>query len=395
MNMISRMKNMCFRFLLITLCGLAVLPVYAEKKVSSVDHLGVAAVLIRDGNYERAMQSLEKVDLSDDKVDKARYYTLLGLVQLRRSLFEDAVGSFKRAIAEGQNDPALNAYIAQGYFALGNYEETIRAINRLPGMNQFPDLYGMKSQSFWFLGSTVEAFAILEKGITVFPRKKEFLQQKIVYLLELELNQEAAEISKKYISLLSDDDAESYISISQALLRAGEKDEAVFIMEMARLRFRDNQRVRLGLAQVYAQSEKLYTAASLVEEAALYDPDLYVQSAELYRRAGKLDRALYLNSLVTDQKQKIEQRFNIFLDQRKFENAYALEERMRRYGSFEDDAYGYAFAYVLFQLQKYDEAVTYLNAITSATIFRDATQLRQAIEIMKNEAVQFFYGSGQ
>ncbi|MBN2510639.1 MAG: hypothetical protein JXB03_10185 [Spirochaetales bacterium] len=388
MNRLCRILVVAAGFFLITYS-------HAQTQPSAVDHLGVAAVLIRDGNYRRAMQTLEKVDLSDKQLDRARYYTLLGLVQLRDSQYEQALLSFTQALSEGQDDTALYAYIAQGHFALGHYEETLEAIDQLKNLNQFPDIYGMKSRSHWYLGQTKEAFDVLEKGISLFPRKKEFLHQKIVYLLELELNQEAADQSRHYISLLESNDAESYISISQALLRSGEKAEAAHIMEIARLLFPQHQRVRLGLAQVYAENDRFLTAAQIVEEAALFDPSLYVQASELYRRGGRLFRAMYLNTQVADQKEKTEQRFNIFLDQRKYENAYALEQRLQKYGSFSNEVYVYAMAYVLFQLQKYDQCIKYLNSITQSSLFREATQLRQAIEIMRKESVQFFYGSGQ
>ena len=381
------MKKRIVTVLFILICTSALLSQTNPKKV---DHLGIAAVLIRDGNYERAENALKKVDLSDEKVDKVRYYTLLGLVQLRKAEYGEAVGSFQNAIAEGQEDPVIYAYIAQGYFAQGKYEDTLEAISKLPSINQFPDLYGIKSQSYWQLGDVGGAFGSLEKGISLFPKKGEFLQLKITYLLDLELNQEAARISREFLELEGKDNPEIYITIAQALSRAGETNTAVHVLEMAKLRFPDNQRVRLGLAKTYLQDKRYHTAARILEEAAVFDQALISEAAELYRMAGNYTKATYLNSLVSDQTAKTKQRFNILLETGRFEEARALQSRMERIGVFQDEQYVYAMAYVLFELQKYDESINYLNMITSSDLFRQATQLRQAIEIMKKESITLF-----
>jgi len=379
------------KFLFIIALILLISPLWAQKKQKpNTDYLGVAAVLIRDGNYQRARKALEQVDLEDDKTDVTRYYTLLGLVQLRGAEYSQAVKSFKQALDQGQPDTVIYAYMAQGYFAQGLYEETIQSIDLLPNLNQFPDLYGMKSQAYWQIKDVGNAFAILEKGISRFPQKTGFLQQKIIYLLEMELNQEAADISREYLAIAGKEDPEAYIIIGQALSKAGELPLAIEVFEIARLKFPQNQRIRLSLAQVYIEKGFFRTAAGLVEEASIYDPQFRTQGVELYRKAGNLEKAAFLNSLVADPKEKTRQRFSILLEGSRFEEARALESRMERHGLFEEDSYLYAMAYVLFELQKYEDAVRYLNRIQKADFFRQATQLRQAIEIMKNDKLRFF-----
>ncbi len=361
-----------------------------EENEKNLDYLSVAAVLISDGNYARARESLNQVDIEDEDLDKIRYYTLLGLVQLRNSEYADAVKSFQNALHEGQDDPVIYAYIAQGYFAQGLYPETIETIDKLPNINIFPDLYGIKSQAYWQLDDIANAFGVLESGIDRFPKKEEFQQQKIVYLLELELNQEAASVSRSLLDIVGRSDPERYIAVGQAFARSGEKSQAVHVLEMAKLLFPDNQRIRLALAQVYVKMEMYTPAAKIVEEAAAYDHSLYVEAAELYRSARQYRRAMYLNSLVADHKDKVQQRFSLLIDLDDYESAYALESRMLRLGILNDEGYMYAMAYVLFNLQKCKRANEYLNRITGNSLFREATLLRQSIEIMKKNPLQLF-----
>jgi hypothetical protein len=127
-----------------------------------------------------------------------------------------------------------------------------------------------------------------------------------------------------------------------------------------------------------------------VEEAAAYEPKYYHEAAELYRRAGYMDRALYMNSLVLDQTVKTKQRFNLLLEQNRYEEAMALEARLKRLGALNEDSMRYAMAYVHFNAQHFDEASAYLNQISSSGFFREASQLRKAIEMMRNRDVEFF-----
>ena len=384
------------RILLIIIASVlfSVFPAAAAEN-EKVDYLGVAAVLIRDGNYSRAEKTLNKIDPDDGKTDRARYFTLLGLVQLRRADNEAAVRSFTTALDEGVDDPVIHAYLAQAWFSLGEYRQTIESIDRLPSINQFPDLYGIKSQAYWFMEDTANAFAVIETGIKRFPAKSSFLHQKIFYLVELDLNQAAVEESMKFLKMSGNSDPEAYLTVAGALRGGGEAGYAASIMEIAKILFPDNQRVRLMLAQCYADSARYLTAARIVEEASVYDPAFVKDAGELYRQAGELDRAEYLNTLIDDQADKTRLRFNILLDRKEYEEALALETRMQRTGLLQQEEMIYAMAYVCFQVQRYDRAADYLNRINSSELFRQAAKLRQAIEIMKAEPVNYFQDSSQ
>jgi hypothetical protein len=127
-----------------------------------------------------------------------------------------------------------------------------------------------------------------------------------------------------------------------------------------------------------------------VEEAAAYNPMLYHEAAELYRRAGNSRRALFLNTLVTDQAIKTQQRFTLLLDLERYEEARALEDRLERLGRLEEDNMRYAMAYVHYKTQHFEVAVDYLNTISGTDYFRQATQLRRAIELVRNDDTRFF-----
>ena len=361
----------------------------ADSGSEEVDYLGIAALMVRDGNYDRAETALERVDPKAEGVDTAQYYTLKGLLAVRRSEFRDAIRNFEAAIENGQENPVINVYLAQAYFGNGQYEQTVDAIGRVQNLNQFPELIGIKAQSEWETGDVRGAFTTINRAIATFPSKHYFQQQKIFFLIELDLNQEAAAESMKYLDKVGDD-PNAYLTIGEALRRGGEKERTIRFYEMANLKFPKNERVRLALANAYASNDQPLIAARIVEQAAASNGKLYYEAAELYRRAGVLNRALYLNSLVTDQQKKAVQRFNFLLEMERFEEAMALEKRLDRLGALEEDGMRYAMAYVHFHAQHFDRASEYLNRITSSEYFREATQLRKAIETLRTSGTTYF-----
>lgn len=356
---------------------------------SDIDYLGVAAVMIRDGNFERARTALESVDTGAEEFDAARYYTLAGLVALRSGENERAADAFAAAVDAGQSDPTINVYLAQAYYSTGRYEETVRTIESVQNLRSFPALYGVQAEALWQLERREEAFSILSRAISLFPSQTQFRRQRILYLIEQDLTRQAAEESVAYLAVM-ENDPEAYITIGEALRRGGISDLALQTLESARIRYPDNERILLVLAQAYLSADLPRAAASIVEEAAARNPALAYDAAEIYRRAGDFQRALYLNTQVTDADRKSLQRFNILLGMERYEEAVALEPRLNRSGAVSDDAVRYALAYALFQVRNLSGAAEYANRIESSDYFRHATQLRRAIETVRSERYQYF-----
>ena len=358
-----------------------------EKKAGgedaeSVDYVGIAAVMIRDGNYERAAKALEKVDTSNEALDIKRFYTLSGLLALRQGDNKSAVDAFQRAKDEGQDDPVLNVYLAQAYYGKKQYEDAIEAIEKVSNLTQYPALYGLQADSYWKIDKKAEGYEILNLAIELFPSQTQFLRQEVFYLIELGLTQAAGDRSELYLERLDDEPA-AYVTVGEALRRGGNPQQSIVTLEMGLLQHPNNRNIRLALAQAYLDAEKPRTAGSMVERAAAQDQELYFEAAEIFRRAHYFDRALFLNSLVVEESKKAVQRFHVLLSMERYESAVALESRLRRTGNLEDDANRYAMAFGFFKTRQFDRAVEYLNKIESSEYFRRATQLRQAVETVR------------
>ncbi len=361
----------------------------AAGRNEDIDYLGIAGVMIRDGNYERAINALDQVDLSSDNTDLIRYYTLKGLAELRLGKYEAAVRSFQEAVAQGQDDAVINVYLAQAYYQNQQYQQTLDTINRIKNLNQYSALYSIKAEAEWQSGKKAEAYNTLTRAISLFPSRTEFQRQRIFYLIELNLTQEAAQRSREYLNSL-EDDPDAYVTIGEALRRGGAEDLAIRTLESARIRYPGNERVLLALAQAYLTNEMPRSAGKMVEEAAAYNNSLYHDAAEIFRRAKAYAKALYLNSQVIDPKKKSIQRFTLLVSMGRFEEALALEQRLIQNGAIEDDAIKYAIAYALFETRQLDRSRQYVNKIESSDYFRRASQLRRAIETLNSSDYTYF-----
>jgi tetratricopeptide (TPR) repeat protein len=361
----------------------------APENAQGIDYLGIAAVMIRDGNFERAKNALNQVDTSDEDLDLARYFTLRGLLNLRQQNYEDAVADFERAMDEGQEDQTLNIYLAQALYHEGQYERALALINSITGINRYPDLISLRAEALWKLDRVGDAYEEVSRLIDLFPSRNQYLRQRITYLIELGLTQEAAEQSRRFVENAGGE-PDAYVTVGEALRRGGQVDSAIQVLEMGVLEFPANGRIKLALAQAYLDKERPRSAGHLVEQAAATNFQLYHEAAEIYRRAGSLERALYLNSQVPDEERKTRQRLNLLLALERYEQAVALEPRLERIGALEEDSVRYAVAYAHFQIGRYEQAASHINRISSSEYFGRATQLRQAIETVRNERVRYF-----
>ena len=117
------MKSLVRMLLALALFGLAGPVVSQDTSDEDLERLPLAALLVGDGNYERARQVLAGVDTDDPELDRVRYHTLSGLVALNLDELPMAVREFRAAIDAGQTEPLIWLYLAQAYFGQQMYTD--------------------------------------------------------------------------------------------------------------------------------------------------------------------------------------------------------------------------------------------------------------------------------
>ena len=349
-------------------------------EMSDAERLELAARLASDGEYERAARALGRVDAAAEDLDLARYHTVAGLIAINQNRNEDAVRNLGDAIAAGQVDPTVQLYLAQALFALERWREALAALDAAgPAADALGGAWQMRAQAWWSLGERQQAFDTLTRAADKFPANNSFTRRQVFYLIEAGLYQEAAQLGRQYLRR-GDVKAEDYAAIGGALRRIQRYDESLAILESARLRFPDNDAIAKALAQTWLESGQPLAAARLLEQAALRDPNLLVETAELYRRAGYGTLALSLNARVPDQAKKLKQRIGILVQLKRYGEVTGMESALFRSGLLQDEDVRYALAYAYFRAGDFTAADRHLATLRRPELFRKATELRKVME---------------
>lgn len=348
-----------------------------------IDRVVVASVLLSDGHADRALVVLEEVDLElqrkDKDFDESRYWYLLGRAQFGVGATADAVTSFQKAVDLGTDNTDVYLYLAQAQQSLGEHEAALATLDRAgEAVTAIPGGFMLRARSLKALKRYDEAFATLQAGRDAFPDEVGFDREQLYLLIELELYQEARTVGARYLER-QPDSPQAWIAVGEALRKSGRPDEAVAILEGARVRFPDQVDAYTRLAVSYVDMGLPGACGTVLQQAAELDATLAAPAADCFRDAGRLERAFYMNSRVPEARAKAQQRLDLLVRAEEWDQAISLVPRLERLGLMDEDPVAYAVAYVQFQVGHYDRAEDTLKSIEDAQLFRDAAALRKAM----------------
>lgn len=372
------MRNLLVVFFLFF--GMAQAAPRKQATSETEDQVGLAGLLVREGDWERAASVIAGINPSAEGIDVTRYWTLRGLTELHEKRAKDAAASFSAALATATDGrELLEIHLARALLAAEDPKGALEALERTGDVGaSLPGTWLLRADAEGALGNFDAAWAALETGAERFPEQAELRRQQVFLLVRLGLYREARERGEKLLAR-PDTTADDAVAISEALRRGGETAEAMTILEAALLREGDDRDLLVQAARAALDDDQPRNAGRFLERAALLDPALALESAEAYRRGGDLDAALRMNGQVADPSAKARQRLGLLLDGEAWERALALEDRLRRLGLAEDDGIAYGLAYASFRLGDFERAQGWLRGISDPEAFRRATELRQAI----------------
>jgi tetratricopeptide (TPR) repeat protein len=369
-------KNILLAFLLLFS------PLFGAKhtETDEVDYIALASILIRDGHNDRALSTLQEVNLDNNETDLVRFYTLRGIVKMKLQDYRGAITDFEDSFRNGNTEEQIRIYLSKAYYTVKNYEKTISTLDLVPHL-LYTDksLIGMKAQSYWLLDKKDEALETIKDGLRKFPDFANLHKQKFFYLVELGLFQSAKESGLKYLSMNEKVEPADYLRIGNAFRKSGEFLDALRFLQLAQLKYPNNAEILIEMGQTYIDKGELLSAGHVFERASLLDNKYSQEASELFRRVKDFYHTLYLNAKIVDQKEKFKQRLALYLELGQFENAVAMEKGMSRIGILEDDNIRYALAFALSQVGKYERAERHLKYITNSELFKKATQLRASM----------------
>jgi predicted Zn-dependent protease len=351
-----------------------------KKAAPEEDRVGIAALLVRDGAWDRAAEVLAEVDPEAPGTDVAKYWTLLGLTQLRAQKPADAATSFENALAVATEGRALlELHLARARLATGAPRQAIEALDRTGEVGaSLPATWLLRAEAEEALGNVDGAWNALAAGAQRFPDQPEMQRQQVFLLVRLGLFREARERGEELLTR-ADSDADDAIAISEALRQGGELDEALALIEAALLEEGEDRDLLVQAARTSLAADMPRTAGRVLERATLLDPRLALEAADAYRRAGDLDGALRANGEVADPVAKARQRLGLLLEAEAWDRALALEERLVRLDLTTDDGVAYGLAYAAFRMGDNAHAEHWLSGISDPEAFRRATELREVM----------------
>lgn len=395
--MSRRAPGWLFAAAVVALGGLAIA---REPVPEASDDVALAGLLVRDGDWARAAEVLDRVDAGARGLDVTRYHTLRGLVALHEDRPADAVPEFEQAIASAlaagdrgdrerkaasDVDPTglLQLHLARAQLGAGAPAAALVALDRSGEVGAaLPGTYLLRAEAHDALGEPDDAWNALAAGAARFPDEPNLRRQQVFLLVRLGLFREARALGER---LLADADAsgdayaDDAVAISEALRRGGDAAQAQVILESALLAHGDDRDLLVQAARAAIDADQPRTAARFLERATEVDPALALEASEAYRRAGDTDAALRMNGLVADPVAKVRQRLGLLLEAEAWDRALALEERLVRLGLDGDDGVAYGLAFAAFRIGDAARAERWLRDITDPEAFRRATELRAAL----------------
>jgi len=369
----------------ILILALSLSLVAADKKSSDeIDHIALAALLLKDGLTARAKDELNQVNLEDEEIDRARFYTLMGLVYTKQSKFAEANSAFSKAIKYSEVvNKTLYLYMAQNSFKLKDYEGTLDAIKFAQELaEKSASVQGLKAECYWKLKSENEAFVVLAKAIKTFPTKWAFYKQRFSYYLSLKLYQSALVDAKVYLSKASANE-KTVLSFISALRTSGDTDRAIELAEKANIQFVKSAEITVLLAHLYLDKEMVQAAAELFAQASIEDRKYTKEAAEMMRRAKEFTLALYKNSQMLDTKEKLKQRVAIYIEFGSYERIIVSKRALERSELIDDESIRYALAYSYYMTQSFEKAEVQLQLLSRPDLFKKATELRKNMQKCK------------
>ena len=404
-----------------------------EPEEQMINHMEIATIMYYDGKYDKALEELQKAKESHTDIEWDKYYNMRGLIFLKEEKYQPSIVSFKEAIkatrikvyvppveekpqreylfrvfSEEKKveqavvrkpvfDPEklrkdqieeIYIYLSQAYYKAQQYMDTVHALDAAGEKGRASaSLFTLRAECYWKADQKGSAVDALSRGSKLFPKDPTLLKQKFYYFAELKLYQASIAAAKAYMKKMPAN-VQEYISLAQMLQSAGESEQAIKVLEDAKLKFPTSAKLHILLGHYYNQKDMPYTTADLFEKGSYYDPKYLKEAAEMYRRNGALSHALYLNSMMQDQEEKTKQKVAISISRGEFEKIIGLKDALDRYGLLNNDNMRYALAYAYYMAKDYENAEMHLKKIEDDELFSKATVIRKNIEKCKSNSLE-------
>lgn len=327
----------------------------------------LAQALLRDGKPDAAKAVLAKISSGEKETKAAQLGKIRGELSLLEGAPAAASTHFRDALsATGANTirAELELGLARAYHRLDKASDCAAAAERAGALvfRREADLL-MKASCERSAGENAAAWKTLREG-RMLGRGFGPTLEHVRLLLSMKLMAEAHELIQAHLVRGATTSSEA-LALAEALQEAGAKQEALLVLETARLRFPTDQDILLAIApQYFAKGWKRATAEAFTL-AAVRAPDYAEHAAETLRQAGSRQRSRYWNLYIPGEKERGRQKLALAVEASRWDLVASMDSLVKRTSLESDDEVSYALAFSLLRGGEKVRARSYLEKIRS------------------------------
>lgn len=239
----------------------------------------------------KAVEFYNKADEAGFK--KAELYQILAGIFFDANDIAQALRNITRAIATEPFDGELRLFKARIYLADNKFNEALDTLDEMQRV--LPDAfeaYDLRTQIYSGLGKYDEALKVSEDGCNRFPDDVYLSLTKLKVLVEMNKDQEAAELIKKMRCNSQFDKVmkETVIQESILLLRKEDIESTLAILQTANNALAGDADILYLIMDIYGKSENYEKTIEIADLLIKMNPGEYYESTARYFHAHSLDK---------------------------------------------------------------------------------------------------------
>lgn len=338
---------------------------------SEVELLEHADALISRGALVEALAVAR-----DPRIDPVRGKKLVGYIALRGRQPARALELFEEVSERDPDDDSLFLYMGLAHAQLEQWPDAVADLDRARPQDRTAVFFTVMGRALRMQREVSAAWDTLRDGAARYEGAPQLARELVLLQIDVGLFElVSVGIERLLATSVSFSDE---LFIAMALRRAGAKERAIELLEIARHRHpapEQQREILPQLAYLYAVTGRPGAAGQLFSMAWLIDGRWAFEAAESFRVAGMPTLAERWNARVSSPEQRLRQRFYILTEDAQYTRAASLIERLERLNIW-DEQVRRRSALVLIASAEYDSAERVIRTFPDASPAR-ASLMRQ------------------
>lgn len=355
-----------------------------DPRYDNYDGETLVLKLIEDNQWETARQ----VFTSEKEPFLARspsdYYLIQGLLQQQSGNDNESILSFEKSLSLKYSHLALEKISVQ-YSKSGRWSDGLSILETHQksafGKNLTAEISFLKSTASHpeYMARTLVWSESFLKNSFQFPLFKFYIEE----LAKNKITHEAVISINTAMDQGKIKSAEEALTLAECFLALGLDTDVHSFLEKARMRFPNNELIKLNLAQVLFKKEMNFSALNLLSELKMDDGVLNVQ-LELMNIMHIKSYSLFHRMNLKDDSQHLKNWFVYFINNEDWAQLYSLHPQFaisNPQAKWKTDDFNYAMAYSAQLLEDSNHARVFIDKVTSPNLAQKKANLLRSLSL--------------